>query len=97
MSIWAPTKGANSCPLKPRQWLQRAETYLFKQKEDAMCVLTWGEQQICALCVAGSKWTQKYIGKPTQVMDPPVVTYGNQPPSCCLIEIPISELFVHFC
>eukprot|EP00957_Ditylum_brightwellii_P038115 2882460-Ditylum_brightwellii.AAC.1 len=42
VSTCAPTKGTNYCPLKLRQWIQRAEAYPFKQKEDAMCVLAWG-------------------------------------------------------
>eukprot|EP00957_Ditylum_brightwellii_P084584 6431859-Ditylum_brightwellii.AAC.1 len=104
---------------KPRQWLQRAEAYPFKQKEDFMCVLTWGvreracnnisdfvaviitiislKQQICVLCVAGSKWSHQHTGKPTQILDTTTFTYVSQLPSCCLTEIPISELSVHVC
>eukprot|EP00957_Ditylum_brightwellii_P205146 15342519-Ditylum_brightwellii.AAC.1 len=42
VSTWAPTKGTNYCPLKPRQCLQRADAYPSTQTKDDLCVLTWG-------------------------------------------------------
>eukprot|EP00957_Ditylum_brightwellii_P176374 13430632-Ditylum_brightwellii.AAC.1 len=38
MSTWAPTRGANYCLLKPRQWLQRTEAYPSTQTKDDLAM-----------------------------------------------------------
>eukprot|EP00957_Ditylum_brightwellii_P046833 3554497-Ditylum_brightwellii.AAC.2 len=39
---WGHTGGTNFCPLKPMEWLQRAETFPYTQKEESLCILTLG-------------------------------------------------------
>eukprot|EP00957_Ditylum_brightwellii_P000078 5286-Ditylum_brightwellii.AAC.1 len=44
VKTWDPTRGANYCPLKPRQCFNRAVAFPSAQKEDNMCVITLGDR-----------------------------------------------------
>eukprot|EP00957_Ditylum_brightwellii_P147605 11240912-Ditylum_brightwellii.AAC.1 len=40
--LWGFAGNLNVCPLKPIQWLQRADAFPYTQKWEGLCVLTWG-------------------------------------------------------